>query len=1488
MIKRILAILLIAVLAFGDGIVFAEEFTPILNEVFDDYETGAGADSDTSASNNIKVTEYKKCDKGFFANLSDSTFRYVRDFEAENVKSIVYSSDIKITEGKVSGAAFTIGTAPLLNFEKSGRIVLSNGYYIGGYSDGKWHRYSVVINYTTDMYDVYVDNKMVISHIQFAGGTEPNNRIVLTFKPDGVKPSKVWVDNIRVYEGNEPLPDSAFPDKPYNDEVIKSDGAITEETQSSIYVDGYADKGITLTTDKGDNDENFVGFDYPENSDTKAMRFYQKGTLNVIGNFAVPTSGDDIDSFVCQFRLLLTKNVTGKGYVRMGGQSGNYYLARFNAATSTLTSNGVNICKLDKGKWIDVAVAVDIILGKANYYINGNLAAEDVLLEGAVVQVPTSVRLGFASVSSTGGNNEFFVDCFKVYSGSKLIDFDDETRLAELAALKGAENSSLNFNSILEQESDAKSYLANNSLFMLNNDYYYSKGEKKRYSDFGSAAYMDENSVAMVPAALVEEALSTKITLDGTKITTPHNTAELGSRKSGGGELDAAPVLKDGVLFIPLASFTEKVLGKYAYINDHDYVMASNNPMSYVDIKGSNNNTQDIDVIYRYMQFDNPTGDQIYADMFKNGAPTRPAFLVNAEQLKNVRAKVEMYDEFKKSAIAIVDGAEALISAPLVEWEIYDGLRLLNRCHDVNEVVHTLTVAYLLTDDTKYLDRLWKEIKHILVEWPDLNMPGALSKENTSSGGGHMLDAGTISEGLAIAYDVLYDYLSKSEKQLMKEKYQEKALDYFVGVFNGTSGFTAKDSRLRSSNWGAVIGGGMFMVAMSMMASETDENSIVAQKCKFVAENAFKLLRFPLHNFFPDGAIKESIGYYGFYLAGLGYSQNAMMNFCGTDYGFSNAPGWDAAPEFIVYIQSLNGTYNFGSSSDSDHLHTFYDETFLVANIFDNMEQMKVLNYYRKKLGKAYSGVGLLFAEPTDTDDFEVSLPLDKHYGDTFQIMRGDWTDKNSVFVGITEGLNGESGQFDKGSFIFESDSIRWFSDLGGDNAYVAGGYYSQNGWTLYRRRSEGHNCLIINATNDGYPEQRLNSQVKKTNGQSKPKGAFATFDMTDVYGYKNTGVQDVTSYKRGFLLTDNRYSLIVQDELELAKPNSTFHSFFHVTENGVITINPDGKSATVEKNGEILDFTVICDADEWKLEKWDAVYIDPSMDRNLLTDDPSKMEKDRSSISKIAIVGKDSGKLNISVKMSVRNKGRDYEEHTFVPMDSWSIAEGELPKYPYLDSVSINGLNYDNFENDRTSYTIPLSSNGTPANLEAQSSSGNVEITQPQTLEDMGHITVTNADGYKRIYHFAFRYPSMGDGVSLGEGMPINVKFADIKMAEASDTPQSENPASNAVDGDIATKWAGDTAGDTFTVDIGEVTTLAGVAISFSSGAKRAYSFDVSISDDGVNYTKVYSGISLKSELDYEFLYLNTTARYVRYTGFGSDVNAWNNLREFRPCVYK
>ena len=57
-------------------------------------------------------------------------------------------------------------------------------------------------------------------------------------------------------------------------------------------------------------------------------------------------------------------------------------------------------------------------------------------------------------------------------------------------------------------------------------------------------------------------------------------------------------------------------------------------------------------------------------------------------------------------------------------------------------------------------------------------------------------------------------------------------------------------------------------------------------------------------------------------------------------------------------------------------------------------------------------------------------------------------------------------------------------------------------------------------------------------------------------------------------------------------------------------------------------------------------------------------------------------------------------------------------------------------------------------------------------------------------------------------------------------------------------------------------------------------------ISDDKINYTKVYSGTSGGFSSEWEYLPLPVKARYVRYVGHGHAEGEWNSIIEFRPCT--
>ena len=130
-----------------------------------------------------------------------------------------------------------------------------------------------------------------------------------------------------------------------------------------------------------------------------------------------------------------------------------------------------------------------------------------------------------------------------------------------------------------------------------------------------------------------------------------------------------------------------------------------------------------------------------------------------------------------------------------------------------------------------------------------------------------------------------------------------------------------------------------------------------------------------------------------------------------------------------------------------------------------------------------------------------------------------------------------------------------------------------------------------------------------------------------------------------------------------------------------------------------------------------------------------------------------------------------------------------------------------------------------------------------------------------------------------------IQAKSIPVKEATAS-TEEGENVAAGAVDGNLETRWNGWDDGATLTADLGEATDVAAVAATFYKGNERNYYFDIEVSVDGENWTKVLEAQSSPITLDKEFSMFvfpeTVKARYVRYVGHNSSSNNANNIWEF------
>ena len=84
---------------------------------------------------------------------------------------------------------------------------------------------------------------------------------------------------------------------------------------------------------------------------------------------------------------------------------------------------------------------------------------------------------------------------------------------------------------------------------------------------------------------------------------------------------------------------------------------------------------------------------------------------------------------------------------------------------------------------------------------------------------------------------------------------------------------------------------------------------------------------------------------------------------------------------------------------------------------------------------------------------------------------------------------------------------------------------------------------------------------------------------------------------------------------------------------------------------------------------------------------------------------------------------------------------------------------------------------------------------------------------------------------------------------------------------------------------DFGETKKIDTVVLAFYNGNARATIFDVEISDDGENWTQVFSGQSSGTTNKYEYFPIgDRTARYLRIVGKGTSTNEqWLSILEFR-----
>lgn len=490
----------------------------------------------------------------------------------------------------------------------------------------------------------------------------------------------------------------------------------------------------------------------------------------------------------------------------------------------------------------------------------------------------------------------------------------------------------------------------------------------------------------------------------------------------------------------------------------------------------------------------------------------------------------ELYAKIKKQA-------DQVLSAPLPEHAIRDGLRLLPVSRRVLGHIMVLAIADRIEDDPRYADRAWKEMEAVAA-FPDWNPV-------------HFLDTAEMTHALALGYDWLYDRWSDQQRRVIREAIVSKGL---------RPGLKACDDGVwwvRSwSNWTPVCHGGLASGALAVADVEPDLAARVVHEAVCGVLPAMQA-------FAPDGGGREGATYWEYAARYNIVLLASLETALGTDFGLSAIEGFGQSGYYQMYMSGADRrAFNFG---DCALTPVSAPQHFWLARKYD----VPAFSWFRLNAieqGKPSSNVltvlDLLWYDDRGRDFDVKTLPLDRHFRVAeCASMRSAW-EGDAMVVGIQAGearkLLGHR-QLDLGSFVLEALGERWIIDLGTESETYYGYRHHNPRWKYLRVRAEGHNLPLFNP-GEG-PDQHLDAVAPFIAFESTPQEAMAVVDLTEAYQ------PHAERAIRTFVFED-RKRLVLSDEIVARQPAELWW-FLHTEAD--VELDNEGRRAVLTQNGKQL-----------------------------------------------------------------------------------------------------------------------------------------------------------------------------------------------------------------------------------------------------------------------------------------------------------------------------
>jgi hypothetical protein len=514
-------------------------------------------------------------------------------------------------------------------------------------------------------------------------------------------------------------------------------------------------------------------------------------------------------------------------------------------------------------------------------------------------------------------------------------------------------------------------------------------------------------------------------------------------------------------------------------------------------------------------------------DALKNLRPGHPRLIALDSDIQRVRATIEADAVARQWHAELRARATEVLDQPPVEYKLI-GPRLLSVSRQALSRIFTLALLYRVDGDREYADRAIRELMTICA-FTDWHPP-------------HFLDTAEMTHAAAIGYDWLYDLLTPEQRATVKQAIIEKGIEPAMELYKGNKGWVAG-----VYNWTQVCNGGITIGALAIADEEPAlANTVLSYARRSIAKT--------FDEFEPDGAWLEGCGYWNYGTRYAVYFLAALETALGTDFGFTDSPGFALAGDFRVHM--AGPTYRVFNFADGGEGVGRAGQMFWFANHYHK----PLYAWFEASVPASPDAWALLWYAPGGKRPSD--LPLDKWFRQAdVAVFRGAWEDPQAVFVGFKGGQNpGPHGHLDLGTFVLDALGQRWACDLGSDN-YNLPGYFGKQRWTYYRLSTAGHNTLIVNGQN-----QALDCQAPITAFHSSPDRAFAVADLSAAYPM-------MRKVQRGAALLERKHVLI-QDEFEAGEPTDVVWAMHTPAE-----VSVDGTRAVLSQKGQELTARILSPA---------------------------------------------------------------------------------------------------------------------------------------------------------------------------------------------------------------------------------------------------------------------------------------------------------------------